>query len=162
MSGSEILVRVADMAVGREGEVLVTLGLGSCVAAVLYDATARVGGLAHVLLPEPSLARDTSNPAKFASTAIPLLIARMVAQGATARRLDARLVGGASMFAALMSTSALNMGERNLHAVRAALQAARVPVRGEAVGGEKGRSVRFHVGDGRTVVTSVAQPPLIL
>jgi chemotaxis protein CheD len=162
MSSAEILVRVADLAIGREGDVLVTLGLGSCVAVVLYDRVARVGGMAHVLLPEPSIARDTSNPAKFATTAVPLLIERMRAAGATASRLDARLVGGASMFAALMSASSLNMGERNVAAVRVALEAAHVPVRAAEVGGEKGRSVRFIVAEGRTVVTSVAQPPIIL
>jgi chemotaxis protein CheD len=162
MSSREILVRVADLAVGGEGDVLVTLGLGSCVAAVLYDPVARVGGMAHVLLPEPSLARDTSNPAKFASTAIPLLVERMRARGAVPARIDARLAGGASMFAALMSSNAMNMGERNVKAVRAALEAARVPVCGADVGGETGRSVRFHVGEGRTVITSVAQQPVIL
>jgi chemotaxis protein CheD len=162
MSGTEFLVKVADLAVGQGSDVLVTLGLGSCVAVVLYDSVARVGGLAHVLLPEPSIARDTSNPAKFASTAVPLLVSRMKELGAVGSRIDARLVGGASMFSALMSPNTLNMGERNIGAVRAALEAARVPICGAEIGGERGRSVRFYIAEGRTVVTSVAQGPIIL
>ena len=55
---SELIVRVADLAVGERGDVLVTVGLGSCVAILLHDADAGVGGLAHVLLPAPSLAPE--------------------------------------------------------------------------------------------------------
>lgn len=158
----EIPVKVADQAVAAEGETLVTLGLGSCVAIVLYDEKARVGGLAHVLLPEPSFSKEMTNPAKFASTAVPLLIERMLARGARRTRLVARLAGGASMFGNLLSSVHLNMGERNIAAARAALRAAGVPIRGEEVGGERGRSVRFHLSDGRVVVSSVACEPIVL
>ena len=54
---SEIRVSVADYAVAARGTIT-TIGLGSCVAIVLYDAAARVGGLAHVLLPSGSMSRD--------------------------------------------------------------------------------------------------------
>ena len=66
---TEIRVKVADCAVGRDDQTLITIGLGSCVAIVLYDAAARIGGLAHTLLPDESMARDRSNPAKFAASA---------------------------------------------------------------------------------------------
>ena len=62
---SEIIVRVADMRVGNADDVLVTIGLGSCVAIVLYDAAAQVGGLAHVLLPSPALTRAKSSSASL-------------------------------------------------------------------------------------------------
>ena len=91
----EVRVGVAALAVARGSGLLVTLGLGSCVAIVLWDEAARVGGLAHVLLPGPELSRDASNPAKFPCTAVPLLVRQMRAAGA-GDRLTARLVGGAS------------------------------------------------------------------
>ena len=65
------MVRVAEARTGGAGDVLVTLGLGSCVAIVLHDAAARVGGLAHVLLPSATLSRDRDNPARFPETAVP-------------------------------------------------------------------------------------------
>ena len=43
-NGREIIVRVADLQVGGAGDVLVTVGLGSCIAIVLHDPVARVGG----------------------------------------------------------------------------------------------------------------------
>ena len=153
---SELIVRVADLAVGERGDVLVTVGLGSCVAILLHDADAGVGGLAHVLLPAPSLARGgTIKAGKVPQTAIPALVEQMTARGARQVRLSARLVGGASMFAALATPGTIQMGERNIVATRQVLAEARIPIVGEAVGGTFGRTVRFEVGAGRVLVSSV-------
>ena len=154
-AAKESIVRVADWAAGRGNETLVTLGLGSCVAIMLYDARAGAGAMAHILLPSRSLARDTTNPAKFPETAVPFLIEQLGTLGADPRRLVAKLAGGASMFAQLMMPGAVQMGERNLVATRNALRAAAIPVAGEAVGGQAGRSVRFFVADGRVEIRSV-------
>lgn len=162
MSVQQIFVKVAQHAVGTSADTLVTLGLGSCVAIMLHDPVARVGGLAHVLLPEPSLARDLSNPSKFASSAVPLMLKELAAAGGRLSRFEARLVGGASMFASLMVPGTLNMGERNIRASREALRQAGVPILAEEVGGDFGRSVRFRVGEGRTLVTSVGRVDIVL
>jgi chemotaxis protein CheD len=158
----QVFVKVAQHAVGRGNDVLVTLGLGSCVAVLLHDPVAHVGGLAHVLLPDAALARDRSNPSRFATTAIPLLVEQMCGAGARKERLRAKLAGGASMFANLMTPGTLNMGERNLAAVRQVLQSLGIPVTGEAVGADYGRSVRLRVRDGSTVVSSVGRPDVTL
>ena len=162
MKPRQIFVKVAQHATGAAGDVLVTLGLGSCVAILLHDRQAQVGALAHVLLPEPALARDRSNPSKFASTAVPLLLEELAELGARERRLEARLVGGASMFTTLMVPGSLNMGERNVRAAREALRRAGIPILGEQVGGDYGRSVRFTVREGTTVVSSVGKPDVHL
>jgi chemotaxis protein CheD len=155
-------VKVAQHATGGAADTLVTLGLGSCVAIVLHDPEARVGGLAHVLLPEPGLSRDRANLSKFASTAVPALIGEMTERGARAPRLRGVLVGGAAMFQSLMVPGSLNMGARNIAAAREALRAAGIPVVGEAVGGDFGRSVRFGVAAGTTRVTSVGRSDVVL
>src|SRR5207247_2005574 len=108
------IVKVAEWAVARADGVIVTLGLGSCVAIMLHDPEARAGAMAHVLLPSKSLARDATNPAKFPETAVPFLIERLTALGADRRRLVAKLAGGASMFAQLMTPGSIQMGERNI------------------------------------------------
>jgi chemotaxis protein CheD len=156
VSGRELLVRVADLRTGVADDTLVTVGLGSCVAILLHDAEARVGGLAHVLLPSPALSRMDNNPAKFPQSAVPRLIELMAADGAKVQRITARLVGGASMFAALAPPGTIQMGERNLVAARQVLSSYGVPLIGEAVGGDFGRTVRLRVCDGRVEVTTVA------
>lgn len=159
---TEILVRVADLNVGGADDVLVTVGLGSCVAIALYDAVARVGGLAHILLPSPALSRETDNAAKFPQLALPRLVELMAARGASSKRIAARIAGGASMFANLAPSGTIQMGERNVVATRQALSASGVPLVGEAVGGDFGRTVRLFVADGRLEVSSVAHGTQIL
>lgn len=156
MKGRELLVRVADLKVGVGDDVLVTLGLGSCVAILLHDAEARIGGLAHVLLPSPALSRLDDKPAKFPQSAVPRLLELMVADGASRARITARLAGGASMFAVLAPPGTVQMGERNLVAARQVLRSHNVPLVGEAVGGDFGRTVRLQVADGQVEVTTVA------
>jgi hypothetical protein len=60
---------------------LVAYGLGSCVAICLFDPTAGVAGMAHVVLPgtDPS---EQPNP-KFAGSALPALVREMAALGSS-------------------------------------------------------------------------------
>jgi chemotaxis protein CheD len=155
-NGRELIVRVADLKVGEAQDVLVTVGLGSCVAIILHDSAARVGGMAHVLLPSPGLSRRTENPAKAAQTAVPLLLEQMARRGAHPRRITARITGGASMFAALSAPGTINMGERNVVSSRNVLMHHAIPLVAEDVGADYGRTVRFHVADGRVDISSVA------
>jgi chemotaxis protein CheD len=157
---SEIRVKVADYAVAAKG-MLTTIGLGSCVAITLYDSAARVGGLAHILLPSASLSRDTSNAAKFAETAVPLLLAEMRKLGANGN-VQAKIAGGASMFGSLLPSGGVNMGERNVAATREVLAAHGIGIIGEDVGGDFGRSVYFDLKDGRVRVRSLKKGEHVL
>jgi chemotaxis protein CheD len=152
----EIIVKVADLRAGAGQDILMTIGLGSCVAIVLYDPVAHVGGLAHVLLPSPALSRKDGNLAKFPQTAVPRLLELMATAGASTRRMTGRLVGGASMFSGLGAPGTIQMGERNVVASRQALHQAGIAIIGEATGGDFGRTVRLWVADGRLEISSVA------
>ena len=157
----EVRVHVAQLAASSSGTI-VTIGLGSCVAIALYDPQARVAGLAHVLLPSETMSRDQSNPAKFPRTALPLLIDEMRRLGAKTERLSAKIVGGASMFGNLLPGGGINIGERNILAVRAALADLGLPVVAEDVGSDYGRSVYLHVNDGRVEVRSLRKGSRVL
>jgi chemotaxis protein CheD len=74
----------------------------------------------------------------------------------------AKLAGGACMFASLMPVAGLAMGERNVLAVREALEHAGIPIVAQDVGGEHGRSVFFDTRDGRLLVKSVRQGDVVL
>ena len=147
-------MKVADWAVAQGQQTIATIGLGSCVAIVLHDAAANVGGLAHVLLPDASLSRDHDNKAKFPDTAVPLLVGEMRRLGSRGP-LQAKIVGGASMFGQLLPAGGINMGERNVQATRRALQVAGIALVGEDVGGDYGRSVYLDVASGRLLVRSL-------
>src|SRR5437868_13555291 len=92
---TEIRVKVADYAVGRDEQTLITIGLGSCVAIALYDPRTRIGGLAHTLLPSESMARERSNPAEFPASAVVMRLAEVARLGGVARGVGGMLGGGA-------------------------------------------------------------------
>jgi chemotaxis protein CheD len=147
-------VHIAHHAVVAGAGQLVTIGLGSCIAIAIHDPMARVAGLAHVLLPEPAAHRLVENRAKFASTAVPLLLADMRALGARGPFV-AKLAGGAKLFGDLLGSTGGTMGVRNADAARAALATARVRLVAEEVGGDFGRTVWFDVASGALTVRSV-------
>lgn len=141
------------------GDELVSMGLGSCVGVALIDRDRdrAVAGLAHVMLPTANAAY--SAPAKFADRAVPALVALAERLGARLGRLEAVLAGGAQMFGGGASATdpatrpvGFDLGLRNEAAVRAALDAAGIPVRAAATGGHRGRTVRVVVGEGRITV----------
>ena len=158
---SDIRVKVADYAVGRQKGTITTIGLGSCVAITLYDASSKVGALAHILLPSASLSRDHSNVAKFPEMIVPVMLAEMRNLGANGN-VEAKIAGGSSMFGSLLPAGGINMGERNVAATREVLAAHGIPISGEDVGGDHGRSVFFDLGDGRVRVRSLKKGESVL
>jgi chemotaxis protein CheD len=152
---NDVQLSIADAAVAVAGTRLITLGLGSCVAIALLAPGDGVGGLAHVMLPHTALSSDQSRPGKFASTAVPWLLDAMRQLGAEGE-VEARLVGGASMFDALLPPGGVPLGSRNVVAARAACAAAGIPVVAEDTGGGHGRSVVFDIAEARVLVRTVA------
>jgi chemotaxis protein CheD len=143
MAASETMVRMGELAVSSvPGHVLVSLGLGSCIGLALLDRKMGVAGLAHIVLPQ-SQGPTGENARKFADFAVPELVSGLEAEGARKIRLEAVLVGGASMFA--VSSSSLEVGQRNEAAVRDLLKTMRIPVKATATGGSKGRTIRVDV-----------------
>jgi chemotaxis protein CheD len=136
-------VRMGELAASAAaGDVLVSLGLGSCIGLALLDRRTGVAGLAHVVLPD-SGGQPADNKLKFADHAVPELVERVVAKGGRRLRLEAALVGGASMFAT--SSTTLEVGQRNEAAVREHLNAMRIPVIAAETGGRRGRTIRVYV-----------------
>jgi putative nucleotidyltransferase with HDIG domain len=69
--------------------------LGTCVGAALYDPVAGVGGMIHLLLPEPLRIEETFQPEKYASTGFPLFLQALTGAGATTENMKACIAGGA-------------------------------------------------------------------
>jgi len=151
---TQISVLIADYAVGTGPLMLVTIGLGSCVGIALYARDVRVGALAHVLLPNVHLSSTTETPGKYPSTAIPAMVRRMRELGARGT-IEARLVGGASMFTPLLAPGSMSLGARNVAAAHAACAVADIPIVGQDVGGTHGRSVFFDLAAGDVLVRSM-------
>ena len=143
-AATEIAVRMGEIAVSKAaGDVLVSLGLGSCIGLALLDRPRGIAGLAHIMLPEALAAGGPAG--KFADLAVPELVAQVTALGTARPMLEAVLVGGAQMFS-LGGSAAMDIGMRNDEAVRAALAKERIPVVAAETGGAKGRTIRVVPG----------------
>ncbi|EAX48640.1 CheD, stimulates methylation of MCP proteins [Thermosinus carboxydivorans Nor1] len=148
MMGELIKVGMADYKVGKSPASLISYGLGSCVGVALYDPVIKVGGLAHIMLPDSKQARSAENPAKFADTALPLMLEEMLKLGVAKTRVVAKIAGGAQMFTFTNTTDIMRVGERNSEAVRAVLRKLDIPIVAEDTGGNYGRTVELKLDTG--------------
>jgi len=154
-------VGISDWKVGKPPDVLVTYALGSCVGICLYDRRAKIAGLSHIMLPDSKGSGEKEiNRMKFADTAIPDMLKRMVAMGAMQTGMTAKIAGGATMFNT--GCDRFNIGERNVIAVKAALQGLRIPITGQDTGLNYGRTVFFYPEDGTVKVKSASKGEISL
>ncbi|MDR3091342.1 MAG: chemotaxis protein CheD [Clostridiales bacterium] len=147
---------MADLKVTKEpSSMLTTLGLGSCVGIALYDAQSKVAGLAHIMLPDSTQIQNNKNIAKFADTALKKMISDMLLLGANKSLLKAKIAGGAQMFAFESLNPGMRIGERNIEAVRRQLKLYNIPILGQDVGLNYGRTVELYVNDGSFLIKTI-------
>jgi len=150
-----IKVGMADLQSSRHPCILTTLGLGSCVGIALYDPMRKVAGLAHIMLPSSQQARNNSNIAKFADTAIARLVEDMTTIGANRSQIVAKLAGGAQMFSFNDSSEMLRIGARNVSASKEMLQMLRIPIIAEDTGGTYGRTIELCSENGMLLIKTI-------
>ncbi|MFI3176449.1 MAG: chemotaxis protein CheD [Eubacteriales bacterium] len=161
---SEVIkVGMADSKICVSPDALITLGLGSCVGIALRDPNKKIGGLAHIMLPDSTKIAENSNVNKFADTGIDEVIRLMIAKGADRRKLVAKIAGGAQMFNfGNNSTNTIRVGERNIEATIAKLSQLRIPILAKDVGDSYGRTVTFYPEDGSFKISAVGKSVKII
>jgi len=152
----ETTLSLGEWAVSNDRDgVLTCLGLGSCVAFIAYDPVARVGGMAHMVLPDSTQGRATPrSEAKFVDVAVPMVMRELLALGAMKTRTQISLVGGAAMLPNSRGNESLNIGARNAAAAQAAVRAMGLRVKVEDMGGTQGRTVRLLVRSGEVTIST--------
>lgn len=145
---SVIMVGMGEIhLVKSEGDMLVALGLGSCIGVCMYDPHVRVAGMAHVVLPCSVGAHDNV-PGKYADTAVPALLEQMTKAGALSRRIRCALAGGAQLFNFAGGAPKLDVGRRNGDAVLEALSKVGLKPLATDLGGNAGRTVNLSASTG--------------
>ena len=151
-----IRVGMAELKVGKAPDKIITLGLGSCIGVCAYVTELKIGGIAHIMLPDSSLGIGSINRAKFADTAIPLLIEKLETEGAMKDQITVKIVGGAEMFSAGGQNVHLGVGERNIIAVEETCQRLDLVVSAKSTGGHAGKSVTLDLNTGIIEVKSMS------
>lgn len=152
-----IKVGMADLNICKSPDMITTLGLGSCIGIALYDPVTKIGGLAHIMLPDSTQMRNNTNIAKFADTGIEELVKRMIAAGANKSRLVAKIAGGAKMFEVSGLSAIGNVGERNAQASKEKLKQLGIPLKAEDTGLNYGRTVELYTETGEFHIKSVGK-----
>jgi chemotaxis protein CheD len=136
-----VLIGIGEHHLGKTP--MSSIGLGSCVGLIIHDRDKGIGVLAHVMLPLSQGKRE--RPGKYADSAVETMISELVKAGCNPRSLVAKMAGGASMFKSF--TGNLNIGERNIEAIRILLKEHNIPLIGEDVGGNMGRTIVYIPSD---------------
>lgn len=146
---------MAEFNIIQEPGILTTLGLGSCVGIILYDQTIKIGGLAHIMLPDSNQIKNNENKAKFADTGIQLLLDKMLATGCRRSRVIAKIVGGSQMFSFQSDNDMMKIGQRNISATKKVLNLLGIPIIAEDTGGNYGRTIEFHTANGKLIIKTI-------
>ncbi|NLJ99953.1 MAG: chemotaxis protein CheD [Clostridia bacterium] len=148
----EYKVGIAQWDVAVSPHKLITLGLGSCVGIALYDPFAKIGGLGHIMLPDSTQFTRNDNKGKFPDTAIPLILEKMVREGARERAVRAKIAGGAQMFSTADKKYMGSIGSRNVEKTIEVLEGMGIKITAKEVGGKNGRTMIFNTLDGSVLL----------
>ena len=96
---------------------------------------------------------------KFADTGVPELLKVMTSQGASLHRMNVALIGGAQVFkfGNPGSLPKMDIGVRNIEAVRNEVKRANLKVVSEDVGGSLGRTLNLDISTGQIRVRTVSK-----
>jgi chemotaxis protein CheD len=145
-------VSISEARIDQAPAVLKAYGLGSCIAVAIYDPATRIGGLGHMLLPSRPHKNLLGSEIKYVDAGIGQIVAELVRAGASRAGLVAKIAGGANMFETAYQTLINSIGARNAKSARQTLAELDIPLIGEEVGGNRGRSVEFDLASGNLMV----------
>ena len=152
-----IKVGMADLKLCKAPDAITTLGLGSCVGIAIRDPVTKVGGLAHIMLPDSTQFSGTVNIPKYADTGAKELVRLIVENGGNRSRLVAKIAGGAQMFQFQSKNDMTAVGQRNVEAVKKVLAEMKIPILANDTGLNFGRTVEFYPETGDYIIKAVGK-----
>ena len=128
----------------HDDDLLIMTTLGSCIAACLWDSTARIGGMNHFMLPD-----GAGDDRRYGAYAMELLINELIKRGAARLSLQAKVFGGGQVIGGMET---MNVGERNTRFVLDYLANEHIPVVSKDVLDIYPRKVCFLPASGKAMV----------
>jgi len=146
---------MGEARVSDESDSVMTTFVGSCVALCLFEPNKKVGGLAHIMLPETcgNATSQTTN-GKYADQAIDYLLDTMQQRGAKLNKIKAKIAGGAQIFKTETGNGLFTIGERNIESIKKILGKHGIQILGEDIGKTYGRWIKFDPQNGIVDVKS--------
>jgi len=121
--------------VGKKQSLILDAYLGTCVAVALYDAESGIGGLIHILLPEPISPARPFGDEKYASTGFPIFLRALYDAGASPKNLKGCIAGGALVGPINNCDLELDIGGRTVERVMQFINDEKIQVERSETGG---------------------------
>lgn len=156
-AGTVLAVGIGELQITADrSAILVSYGLGSCVALCLWDSVRLIAGMAHVMLPSaPPGAAASVAPAKFADGAMTAMLHELDRLKVDRSRVVAKIAGGAQMFAVAGRPDTLAIGQRNVERIKELLRTHQIPLVAEQTGGQAGRTVTLRPTTGKLAIKTI-------
>ena len=133
------------------GRTRISTLLGSCVSITLWHPRKRIGGMCHYMMTErqrpPASATSFTLDGRYASEAYELFLQHVKAAGTRPGEYQAKLFGGANMFAG-SPAAGMEIGARNIDHGRQLLAADHIALLAEHVAGNGRRKLHFDLWSG--------------
>jgi len=126
-----------DIYVNNNQNTVISTLLGSCIAVCLIDNINSVYGMNHFMLPDKNYKKAQDKRGKYGVDAIELLIKEMIAQGASATSLRAKVFGGGEVTNIIYD----NVSRANIEFAHTTLGKYSIPIIAKDVGGRCGRQI---------------------
>lgn len=143
---------MGEIKTSKTAAIFVCVGIGSCIALFLFEPNLKIGGVAHIMLPDFKAFPNISNHAKFANTAPAILIERLNKMGAETVNLRAKIVGGANLFDWSDTEAMADLGNKNSEIVKKELINNKIYLRAQDTGGKLGKTARFNTMSGEVLI----------
>jgi putative nucleotidyltransferase with HDIG domain len=132
--------------------------LGTCVGLAVYCKSTGVGGIIHLLLPQPVSASSAIQPEKYASTGVPIFLKSLMDMGAQPQTMVASLAGGALVGPLSNQDLSLDIGGRTSDVVRTLLQAKNIRIEQSETGGFFTCCLSLDLDTGRCTIEPAGTP----
>jgi chemotaxis receptor (MCP) glutamine deamidase CheD len=112
------LVPTGSFVISNRKNEIIDAYLGTCVGVTLCDRQANVGGLIHLLLPEPMGSEYMGKRENYALTGLPVFLQALCKEGASLERLEASVAGGALVGPLSETDTDLDIGGRTVEIIK--------------------------------------------
>jgi len=144
-----INISTGEVNASRNGEILKSTAIGSCVVIAAYDSGKILGAMTHVMLPGRAPKSAYGESTKYAVDALDEMIRIITAQGASLSELGVCLVGAGNVLKKQDDTICKN----NIDSITRLLKEKHIPVRASVLGGTERKGISLDIKNGSVYYT---------
>ena len=150
-------VNTGQVRLGRGNVILRSLAIGSCIAVAAYDSRAKIGAIAHIMLPG-SAPEESPEKTRYAENAIDEIIDVMIYSGSQKGNIKVCLVGAGNVLKKEDDTICVD----NIRSTMRILDERGIPIKATALGGSERKSIFLDIETGKVAYSKGNGPKELL